>query len=131
MNVVELTDRVTQPVEIKETSNGTTVTTINLAVKLDFVKKDEESKPEFIPVTVWIKLAEVCADHLCKGYLVGVTDRLQRRSYDTAEGERPCHSSAITRLSSMVKESASTLHPKNHILTPASRASLQASPKAG
>ena len=52
MKVVELTDRVTQPVEIKETSNGTTVTTINLAVKLDFVKKDEESKPEFIPVTV-------------------------------------------------------------------------------
>ncbi|MBE6102939.1 MAG: single-stranded DNA-binding protein [Selenomonas ruminantium] len=90
MKVVELTDRVTQPVEIKETSNDTSVTTINLAVKPDFVKKDEESNPEFIPVTVWRKLAKVCSDHLCKGYLVGVTDKLQRRSYDTAEGER-CH----------------------------------------
>jgi len=88
MNVVELTGRVTQPVELKETSNGTAVTTINLAVKQDFVKKDEEPKPDFIPVTVWSKLAEVCADHLCKGYLVGVTGRLQRRTYDTAEGER-------------------------------------------
>ena len=88
MNVVELTGRVTQPVELKETSNGTAVTTINLAVKQDFVKKDEEPKPDFIPVTVWSKLAEVCADHLCKGYLVGITGRLQRRTYDTAEGER-------------------------------------------
>ena len=87
MNVVELTGRVTQPVELKETSNGTAVTTINLAVKQDFVKKDEEPKPDFIPVTVWSKLAEVCADHLCKGYLVGITGRLQRRTYDTAEGE--------------------------------------------
>jgi single-strand DNA-binding protein len=88
MNIVELTGRVTQPVELKETSNGTAVTTINLAVKQDFVKKDEEPKPDFIPVTVWSKLAEVCADHLCKGYLVGITGRLQRRTYDTAEGER-------------------------------------------
>ena len=88
MNVVELTGRVTQPVELKETSNGTAVTTINLAVKQDFVKKDEEPKPDFIPVTVWSKLAEVCADHLCKGYLVGITGRLQRRTYNTAEGER-------------------------------------------
>lgn len=88
MNVVELTGRVTQPVELKETSNGTAVTTINLAVKSDYVKKDEEPKPDFIPVTVWSKLAEVCADHLCKGYLVGVTGRLQRHTYDTAEGER-------------------------------------------
>ena len=87
MNVVELTGRIFQDIELKETSNGTSVATLNIAVKPDYVKKDEEPKPDFIPVTVWSKLAEVCSEHLCKGYLVGITGRLQRRSYDTAEGD--------------------------------------------
>jgi single-strand DNA-binding protein len=64
------------------------VATLNIAVKPDFVKKGDEPKPEFIPVTVWSSLADVCAENLCEGYLVGITGRLQRRTYDTAEGER-------------------------------------------
>ena len=88
MNVVELTGRISQDIELKETSNGTSVITLNLAVKPDFVKKDEEPRPDFIPVTVWNKQAEVCAENLCKGYLVGVTGRLQRHTYSTASGEK-------------------------------------------
>ena len=87
MNVVELTGRISQDIKLNTTSGGTSVATINIAVKPDYIKKDEEPKPEFIPITVWSKLAEVCAEKLCKGYLIGITGRLQRRTYDTAEGE--------------------------------------------
>ncbi|SEH35241.1 single-stranded DNA-binding protein [Selenomonas sp. KH1T6] len=87
MNVVELTGRISQDIKLFTTNGGTSVATLNIAVKPDFVKKGDEPKPEFIPVTVWSSLADVCAENLCKGYLVGITGRLQRRTYDTAEGE--------------------------------------------
>ena len=87
MNVVELTGRISQDIKLNTTNGGTSVATLNLAIKPDFVKNGEEPKPDFIPVTVWGNLADVCAENLCKGYLVGITGRLQRRTYDTAEGE--------------------------------------------
>ena len=87
MNSVELTGRISQDIKLFTTNGGTSVATLNIAVKPDFVKKGEEPKPEFIPVTVWDSLADVCAENLCKGYLVGITGRLRRRTYDNAEGE--------------------------------------------
>ncbi len=87
MNSVELTGRISQDIKLFTTNEGTSVATLNIAVKPDFVKKGEEPNPEFIPVTVWSSLADVCAENLCKGYLVGITGRLQRRTYDTAEGD--------------------------------------------
>lgn len=56
MNVVELTGRISQDIKLHTTTGGTSVATINIAVKPDYVKKDEEPKPEFIPITVWSKL---------------------------------------------------------------------------
>ena len=82
MNVVSLSGRVAQDIKLIETSNDNHVITINLAVKSDYYKAGEEPKTDFLPVTVWGKLAENCAAHLVKGQLVEVEGRLQRRSYE-------------------------------------------------
>ena len=87
MNVVSLSGRVAQDIKLIETSNDNHVITINLAVKSDYYKAGEEPKTDFLPVTVWGKLAENCAAHLVKGQLVEVEGRLQRRSYEK-NGER-------------------------------------------
>jgi len=47
-----------------------------------------ERETDFIPVVVWQKLAENCANHLRKGRLVAVEGRLQIRSYDTQDGQK-------------------------------------------
>ena len=93
MNVVSLSGRVAQDIKLFETSNDSHVITINLAVKSDYYKAGEEPKTDFLPVTVWGKLAENCAAHLVKGQLVEVEGRLQRRSYEK-NGER-CY---VTRI---------------------------------
>lgn len=82
MNVVSLSGRVAQDIKLIETSNDSHVITINLAVKSNYYKAGEEPKTDFLPVTVWGKLAENCAAHLVKGQLVEVEGRLQRRSYE-------------------------------------------------
>jgi single-strand DNA-binding protein len=87
MNVLSLSGRVAQDIKLIETSNDSHVITINLAVKSDYYKEGEEPKTDFIPVTVWGKLAENCAAHLVKGQLIEIEGRLQRRSYEK-DGER-------------------------------------------
>ena len=56
--------------------------------ELASVKNVDDENHIIEATTGFDNVAEVCADHLCKGYLVGITGRLQRRTYDTAEGER-------------------------------------------
>ena len=82
MNHVALTGNISQDIELHTTGNDTSVTTIHLAVQSEYYRTSEEPKPEFIPVTVWGKLAEACATNLIKGQRVKVEGRLQHRSYE-------------------------------------------------
>ena len=79
MNIAILVGRLTRDPELKYTPNGVAVCNFTLAVDRAF-SKDKEA--DFIPVVVWQKLAESCANHLSKGRLVAVAGRLQIRSYE-------------------------------------------------
>ncbi len=88
MNHVILIGRLTRDPELRYTPNGVAVANFTLAVDRPFTNQAGEREADFIPVIVWQKLAETCANHLHKGRLVAVDGRLQIRSYETQDGQR-------------------------------------------
>ena len=88
MNVVILIGRLTKDVELKYTQAGKAVATFTLAVDRPFTNQAGERETDFIPVVVWGKSAENCANHLGKGRLVAVEGRMQIRSYEDQNGQR-------------------------------------------
>mgnify|MGYP000917596119 FL=1 len=88
MNHVILIGRLTRDPELRYTPNGVAVANFTLAVDRPFTNQEGEREADFIPIVVWQKLAETCANHLHKGRLVAVDGRLQIRSYETQDGQR-------------------------------------------
>ncbi|HEK4590193.1 TPA: single-stranded DNA-binding protein [Clostridioides difficile] len=88
MNNSILIGRLTKDPELKYIpSSGTAVSTFTIAVDRDYIKKDGNKETDFIPVEVMGKLAEVCANNLCKGRLVAVEGSIRVNSYEK-EGEK-------------------------------------------
>ncbi len=86
MNKVVLIGRLTKDPELKYTpGSGTAVTTVTLAIDRRFTK-DNQKEADFIPVVIWGKSAESTAQHMQKGLLMGVSGRIQTRSYEAKEG---------------------------------------------
>ena len=88
MNKVVLIGRLTKDPELKYTpGNGTAVTTVTLAVDRRFTK-DSKKEADFIPIVIWGKSAESTAQYMSKGKLMGVSGRIQTRSYDHKDGHK-------------------------------------------
>ncbi len=85
MNNVVLIGNLAKDPELRYTGTGKAVTTLTVAVNRGFGKDNEA---DFIPVVVWEKQAENCANYLSKGSKVGVQGRIQVRSYETQNGEK-------------------------------------------
>jgi single-strand DNA-binding protein len=88
MNHVILIGRLTRDPELRYTPNGVAVANFTLAVDRPFTNQAGEREADFIPIVVWQRLAETCANHLNKGRLVAVDGRLQIRSYEAQDGQR-------------------------------------------
>ena len=88
LNRVILIGRLTADPELRYTQNGTAVTNFRLAVDRPYTSQSGQREADFIPVVVWDKQAETCANYLNKGRLVAVDGRLQVRSYDAQDGSR-------------------------------------------
>lgn len=88
MNHIVIIGRLTRDPELRYTPNGVAVANFTVAVDRPFNNAKGEKEADFIPVVVWQKLAENCANHLRKGRLVGVEGRLQIRSYDAQDGQK-------------------------------------------
>lgn len=82
INSINIVGRSTKDVELRTTNNGTPVATIAIAVNHG---KDEEAS--FFDVVCFSKTAENVAKYVQKGRQVVVTGRLQRRKWQTKEGE--------------------------------------------
>jgi single-strand DNA-binding protein len=88
LNRIVLIGRLTKDPELRYTTNGTAVATFTLAVDRSRPNQQGEREADFIPVVVWQKQAENCANYIGKGSLVAVDGRLQVRTYDDKEGQR-------------------------------------------
>ncbi|NLJ86206.1 MAG: single-stranded DNA-binding protein [Firmicutes bacterium] len=88
LNRVILIGRLVAEPELRYTQSGTAVTNFRLAVDRPFTNQSGERETDFIPIVVWDKQAETCANYLAKGRLVAVDGRMQVRSYDAQDGSR-------------------------------------------
>lgn len=88
MNRVILIGRLTRDPDMRYSPQGVACTTFTLAVDRPFTNGNGEREADFIPIVVWRKLAENCAEYLRKGRLCAVEGRIQVRHYDNNEGKR-------------------------------------------
>jgi single-strand DNA-binding protein len=89
-NKVILLGNLTRDPELRHTPAGVAVCTFDLAVNRTFTTKAGERKEEadFFTVVVWDKQAQTCAEYLSKGRQALVEGRLQRRSWEGADGQK-------------------------------------------
>jgi single-strand DNA-binding protein len=81
MNRVVLIGRLGQDPELRYTPAGMAFVKFTLAT--DRPKRNEEEQPpDWHRITVWNKLAELCAQYLTKGKQVMIQGRIEYRSYE-------------------------------------------------
>lgn len=88
INNVVLVGRLTKDCDLKYTSSGTAVGNFTLAVNRDFTNQNGDREADFINCVIWRKPAETFANYTRQGSLVGVTGRLQTRSYENQQGQK-------------------------------------------
>lgn len=88
INNITLVGRLTKDPELRYTANGTGVATFTLAINRNFTNQAGEREADFVQCVIWRKPAETLANYARKGTLLGVTGRIQTRSYDNQQGQR-------------------------------------------
>lgn len=88
LNNVVLVGRMTRDAELRYTPQNQAVATFSLAVNRDFKNQNGEREADFINCVIWRQQAENLANWAKKGALIGITGRIQTRSYENQQGQR-------------------------------------------
>ena len=88
INNTVLVGRLTKDPDLRYTSSGSAVATFTLAVNRNFTNANGNREADFINCVIWRKPAETLANYARKGTLLGVTGRIQTRTYDNQQGQR-------------------------------------------
>lgn len=88
LNNVSLVGRLTKDVELRYTPSNVAVATFTLAVNRTFKNENGDREADFINCVMWGQQAENLANWAKKGALIGITGRIQTRSYDNQQGQR-------------------------------------------
>ncbi|HEM5058275.1 TPA: single-stranded DNA-binding protein [Streptococcus suis] len=88
INNVVLVGRLTRDVELRYTPSNQAVATFSLAVNRNFKNAAGDREADFVNCVMWRQQAENLANWTKKGHLIGITGRIQTRSYDNQQGQR-------------------------------------------
>ncbi len=88
VNISILMGRLTADPELKNTSNGTSVTSFTMAVDRGYQKAGEERKADFIDVVAWRNTADFVCKYFRKGSMIIVQGELQTRIYEDKNGNK-------------------------------------------
>jgi single-strand DNA-binding protein len=88
INSTVLVGRLTRDPELKYTTSNIAVATFSLAVNRNFKDANGERETDFINCVIWRQSAENLANWAKKGALIGITGRIQTRSYENQQGQR-------------------------------------------
>lgn len=88
INNTVLVGRLTKDVELRYTPSNVAVATFTLAVNRTFKNENGDREADFINCVMWRQQAENLANWAKKGALIGITGRIQTRSYDNQQGQR-------------------------------------------
>lgn len=88
MNKVDLIGRIVRTPEVKEIGNDNKVASFTIAVDRKFKNKNGEKEADFISIVFFGKAAGIIEQYFHKGDGIGISGRLQVRSYDNKEGKK-------------------------------------------
>lgn len=88
INSTVLVGRLTRDPELEYTTSNIAVATFSLAVNRNFKDANGERETDFINCVIWRQQAENLANWAKKGALIGITGRIQTRSYENQQGQR-------------------------------------------
>jgi len=90
LNKVQIIGRVTQEVELRQTPNGQSVTTLSVATNRTWTDGSgmRQEQAEFHNVVLWGKLAEIAGQYVQKGKKIYIEGRLQTRSWEAQDGSK-------------------------------------------
>lgn len=88
LNNVVLVGRMTKDAELRYTPQNQAIATFTLAVNRNFKNANGEREADFINCVIWRQQAENLANWAKKGVLIGITGRIQTRSYENQQGQR-------------------------------------------
>jgi single-strand DNA-binding protein len=90
LNRVVITGNLTRDPELRNTSGGTPVCSLRVAVNTRRKNAEGEwvDKPNYFDVTVWGAQGENCANYLHKGRPVAVDGRLEWREWEDKSGAK-------------------------------------------
>lgn len=106
INNVTLVGRLVAPPELKKTPNNVSVLQGTLAVNRNFKNENGDREADFIQFQAWRGTADIIAQYCSKGSLIGLTGRIQTRSYDNQQGQR-------VYVTEVVAESVELLETRN------------------
>lgn len=86
MNQVSVIGRIVRDIELKDLGEGRQVVNNTIAIPMTF-KKESGHDTDFIPIVAWNKTAVLLHQYCKKGNLIGLTGRMQSRSYLNKENE--------------------------------------------
>ncbi len=86
MNKLFIIGNLTSDPELRTTSTGISVCTMNVAVNRRFANANGERQTEYFRVTAWRQLGENCARFLTKGRKVSVIGEVTARAYEGKDG---------------------------------------------
>lgn len=88
LNSTCLVGRMAGDAELRYTPSNQAVATFRLAVNRNFKSQNGEREADFINCVIWRQQAENLANWAKKGALIGITGRIQTRSYENQQGQR-------------------------------------------
>lgn len=105
INNVTLVGRLVAPPDLRKTPNNASSLQGTLAVNRNFKNENGDREADFINFQAWRGTADVIAQYCSKGSLVGLTGRIQVRSYEK-DGQR-------RYVTEVVAESVALLESRN------------------
>lgn len=88
MNRAILMGRLVRNPDLKQTQNGTDVTSFTLAVDRRFKSQSGERQTDFIPCVAWGKTAQFVTQYFAQGQRMLVMGSIQPRQWQDAEGNK-------------------------------------------
>lgn len=88
LNNVNIVGRLTKDVSLLYTQTGKAVANFTVASTRPFKNAQGERESDFVNTVQFGKGAELTAQYMKKGSLVGVTGRIQTRNYENNEGKK-------------------------------------------
>lgn len=88
MNQANFIGRITKDLEPRQSQSGKMVLNNSIAINRPFKNKNGEREADFINFTAFDKTAEIINQYHKKGDLIGLSGRMQSRSYENQNGQK-------------------------------------------